>query len=151
MKLNIDNCCLLIIDLQEKLLSHIFNEEKIKEKWRLQPGRMLLIDLEKGSIITDEEIKKSLTEKYSYISIVEKNRVKLADLKGPKYVEPILSEKDNIVSGDHLTIKEIRFSTGFWVYARRYKIFNITYDNFRTRSYGVYGHGHAFSCIILKT
>ena len=30
MKLNIDNCCLLIIDLQEKLLPHIFNEEKIK-------------------------------------------------------------------------------------------------------------------------
>ena len=30
MKLNIDNCCLLIIDLQEKLLPHIFNKEKIK-------------------------------------------------------------------------------------------------------------------------
>ena len=30
MKLDIDNCCLLIIDLQEKLLPHIFNKEKIK-------------------------------------------------------------------------------------------------------------------------
>ena len=30
MKLNIDNCCLLIIALQEKLLPHIFNKEKIK-------------------------------------------------------------------------------------------------------------------------
>ena len=30
MKLNTDNCCLLIIDLQEKLLPHIFNKEKIK-------------------------------------------------------------------------------------------------------------------------
>ena len=30
MKLDIDNCCLLIIDLQEKLLPHIFNQEKIK-------------------------------------------------------------------------------------------------------------------------
>tara|TARA_B100000401_G_C52548036_1_gene597079 strand:- start:140 stop:691 length:552 start_codon:yes stop_codon:yes gene_type:complete len=30
MKLDINNCCLLIIDLQEKLLSHIFNKEKIK-------------------------------------------------------------------------------------------------------------------------
>ena len=73
-----------------------YPEDQIKEKWRLQPGRMLLIDLEKGSIITDEEIKNSLTEKYSYISIVEKNRVKLADLKGPKYVEPKLSEKDKL-------------------------------------------------------
>ena len=31
MLLNIDNCCLLIIDLQEKLLPHIFNKEKIKD------------------------------------------------------------------------------------------------------------------------
>jgi len=30
MKLDINNCCLLIIDLQEKLLPHIFNKEKIK-------------------------------------------------------------------------------------------------------------------------
>ncbi len=30
MKLDIDDCCLLIIDLQEKLLPHIFNKEKIK-------------------------------------------------------------------------------------------------------------------------
>ena len=32
-------------------------EEKIVKKWRLQPGRMLLIDLEKGRIVSDEEIK----------------------------------------------------------------------------------------------
>ncbi|TIO51955.1 MAG: glutamate synthase subunit alpha, partial [Mesorhizobium sp.] len=32
-------------------------EEKIVQKWRLQPGRMLLIDLAKGRIISDEEIK----------------------------------------------------------------------------------------------
>ena len=30
MKLDINNCCLLIIDLQEKLLPHIFNKEQIK-------------------------------------------------------------------------------------------------------------------------
>ena len=30
MKLDIKNCCLLIIDLQERLLPHIFNKEKIK-------------------------------------------------------------------------------------------------------------------------
>ena len=32
-------------------------EEKIVRKWRLQPGKMLLIDLEQGRIVEDEEIK----------------------------------------------------------------------------------------------
>ena len=31
-------------------------ESRIIHKWRLQPGRMLLIDLEKGRIIDDEEV-----------------------------------------------------------------------------------------------
>ncbi len=35
-------------------------EEKIKRKWRLQPGKMLLIDLEEGRIVEDEEIKAKL-------------------------------------------------------------------------------------------
>ena len=34
-------------------------EEKIVRKWRLQPGKMLLIDLEQGRIVEDEEIKRS--------------------------------------------------------------------------------------------
>ena len=35
-------------------------EERIVEKWRLQPGKMLLIDLEQGRIISDQEIKTEL-------------------------------------------------------------------------------------------
>ena len=35
-------------------------EEKIVKKWRLQPGKMLLIDLEQGRIIDDDEIKAQL-------------------------------------------------------------------------------------------
>src|SRR5690606_10614376 len=34
-----------------------FREEDIVRKWRLQPGRMLLIDLEQGRIVEDEELK----------------------------------------------------------------------------------------------
>jgi glutamate synthase (NADPH/NADH) large chain len=37
-------------------------EEKHRPKWRLQPGKMLLIDMEKGRIIEDEEIKSELAE-----------------------------------------------------------------------------------------
>ena len=36
-------------------------EETIVEKWRLQPGKMLLIDPEQGRIVSDDEIKQQLT------------------------------------------------------------------------------------------
>ena len=35
-------------------------EETIIQKWRLQPGKMLLVDLEKGRIISDDEVKDEL-------------------------------------------------------------------------------------------
>jgi glutamate synthase (NADPH/NADH) large chain len=56
-------------------------EEKIREKWRLQPGKMLLIDLEKGAIITDKELKDNLSNKYSYSSILNESNITLNDLK----------------------------------------------------------------------
>ena len=37
-------------------------EEMIVSKWRLQPGKMLLIDLEKGRIVSDDEIKSELAD-----------------------------------------------------------------------------------------
>ena len=57
---------------------------------------MLLIDLQKGSIITDEEVKKSLIEKHPYVSIVDQNRVKLDDLRKVEYEELNLSKKDKL-------------------------------------------------------
>ena len=57
-----------------------FPEEKIIKKWRLQPGKMLLIDLEEGRIIDDAEIKKSLAEAKPYKAWIEKTRYSLADL-----------------------------------------------------------------------
>ena len=33
-------------------------QEKIVKKWRLQPGKMLLVDLEHGRIVDDEELKR---------------------------------------------------------------------------------------------
>ncbi|TIQ92232.1 hypothetical protein, partial [Mesorhizobium sp.] len=41
-------------------------EERIVKKWRLQPGRMLLIDLEKGRIVSDEEIKSEIATRHPY-------------------------------------------------------------------------------------
>src|SRR5208337_1955426 len=55
-------------------------EEKITRKWRLQPGRMLLIDLEEGRIIDDDEIKRKLAAEHPYEAWLEATQFKLAEL-----------------------------------------------------------------------
>src|SRR5207248_2538755 len=35
-------------------------QEKIVKKWRLQPGKMLLVDIEHGRIVSDDELKRDL-------------------------------------------------------------------------------------------
>src|SRR5205085_201534 len=55
-------------------------EEKIVRKWRLQPGRMLLIDLEEGRIIDDAEIKQKLAADHPYESWLKETQWKLEDL-----------------------------------------------------------------------
>jgi glutamate synthase (NADPH/NADH) large chain len=58
-------------------------EEKIVRKWRLQPGKMLLIDMEAGRIIEDEEIKASLAEAAPYEHWLSETQFKLEDLSVP--------------------------------------------------------------------
>ena len=59
-------------------------EEKIIKKWRLQPGKMFLVDLEKGRIIEDEELKESLSSSKPYVEWMERIRVKLDDVESQK-------------------------------------------------------------------
>ena len=54
--------------------------EKIVRKGRLEPGKMFLVDLEKGQIIDDEELKNSLASAHPYGEWLEKYMVPLADL-----------------------------------------------------------------------
>jgi len=55
-------------------------EEKVVRKWRLQPGKMLLIDMELGRIIEDEEIKASLAEAEPYEHWLAETQFKLEEL-----------------------------------------------------------------------
>ena len=57
-----------------------FPEEKIIKKWRLQPGKMLLINLEEGRIIDDAEIKQSLAQAKPYKAWIDQSRYTLAAL-----------------------------------------------------------------------
>ena len=58
-------------------------EEKIIKKWRLQPGKMFLIDLEAGRIIDDKELKDTLANAKPYKAWIERIRIKLDDLPVP--------------------------------------------------------------------
>src|SRR6476469_10500804 len=58
-------------------------EENITRKWRLQPGKMLLIDLEEGRIIDDEEIKRKLAGKHPYAEWLKATQVQLEELPEP--------------------------------------------------------------------
>ena len=56
-------------------------ENKIVRKWRLQPGKMFLIDLEQGRMIDDAELKASLANSKPYKQWIENLRIKLNDLR----------------------------------------------------------------------
>ena len=58
-------------------------ENKIVKKWRLQPGKMFLIDLEQGRMIDDEEVKASLANAKPYMRWIEDLRIHLDDVKQP--------------------------------------------------------------------
>src|SRR5580704_9806380 len=58
-------------------------EEKIVRKWRLQPGKMLLIDLEEGRIIGDDEIKAKLAAEHPYEAWLKATQYKLSELPDP--------------------------------------------------------------------
>ncbi len=56
-------------------------ENKIVRKWRLQPGKMFLIDLEQGRMIDDEELKANLANSKPYKQWIENLRIKLDDVQ----------------------------------------------------------------------
>ncbi|HWD58440.1 MAG TPA: glutamate synthase central domain-containing protein, partial [Stellaceae bacterium] len=58
-------------------------EERITRKWRLQPGKMLLIDLEEGRIIGDDEIKAKLAAEHPYEAWLKQTQFKLSELPEP--------------------------------------------------------------------
>ncbi len=56
-------------------------EEKIVTKWRLQPGKMLLVDLEEGRLVPDEEVKTSLAKAHPYKEWLKRSQLVLEDLR----------------------------------------------------------------------
>ena len=68
-----------------------FPESEIVTKWRLQPGRMLLVDLMEGRIVSDEEMKAGLAAANPYREWLKRSQIVLEELKP---VEPRASRTD---------------------------------------------------------
>ncbi len=56
-------------------------EAAIRKKWRLQPGKMFLIDLEQGRIIEDEELKNDLSSRHNYQEWLDRTQIELGSLR----------------------------------------------------------------------
>ncbi len=69
-----------------------FDEKLVLRKGRLQPGKMLLIDTEKGKIITDDEIKQQIASRQPYGRWLENYKIRLSELAEPRLVFASLSE-----------------------------------------------------------
>jgi len=82
-------------------------EENIVRKWRLQPGKMLLIDMEEGRIIEDEEIKASLANAEPYAKWLEAAQYKLKDL------EVVEAEGPPALPNDPLTLLDRQQAFGY--------------------------------------
>ncbi|RLA06718.1 MAG: glutamate synthase large subunit [Gammaproteobacteria bacterium] len=78
-------------------------EENIIKKWRLQPGKMLLIDLEKHQIISDDDIKKEASLSHPYQQWLSEGQVKLSSLK------PESEQNTTIYDKQELLQKQIAF------------------------------------------
>ena len=70
----------LVVMGSEMGVLHDIPEEKIVKKWRLQPGKMFLIDMEQGRIIDDTEIKAELSARHPYQDWLDRTQIVLSQL-----------------------------------------------------------------------
>ena len=70
-------------------------EEKIVKKWRLQPGKMFLIDTEQGRIIDDAELKQQLAGAHPYQDWLDKTQIRLDEL--PADVAPMAPDAQTLL------------------------------------------------------
>jgi glutamate synthase (NADPH) large chain len=64
-------------------------EDQIATKWRLQPGKMLLVDLDEGRLIPDEELKSTLAKSHPYRQWLERTQIQVEELPPASDAAPI--------------------------------------------------------------
>jgi glutamate synthase (NADPH/NADH) large chain len=86
-----------------------FREEDIVRKWRLQPGKMLLIDLEQGRIVEDEELKAELANAEPYAKWLDQAQYNLKDLEAIESDRAAMHEEGISLRADNLLRRQQAF------------------------------------------
>ena len=66
-------------------------QNEIVKKWRLEPGKMFLIDLEQGRIVDDNEIKSTLADAHPYQEWLDEGQIKVCEMTTDVVLEVVLS------------------------------------------------------------
>ena len=70
------------------------DEEHILKKERLHPGKMLLVDLAKGAVLSDDEVKERYAGREPYGEWLDSNLLHLSDLHVPNQKVPALTGEE---------------------------------------------------------
>ncbi len=105
-------------------------EERIIKKWRLQPGKMFLIDLEQGRIIGDDELKAELAAARPYQDWLDQTQIRLSDL--PADISPMAPDPGTLLDAQQAfgyTQEDIKFLLTPMVVAGQEAIGSMGADN----------------------
>jgi glutamate synthase (NADPH/NADH) large chain len=69
-----------------------FDPAEIREKGRLKPGKIILVDVQEGKILRDDELKAQLASEHPYMDWIGKNMVSLEDIETGNFVAPGLGD-----------------------------------------------------------
>ncbi len=94
--------------------------EHIKEKGRLEPGRMFLVNFDEGRIVADEELKQDIAGKRPYGQWLQKQRMELGELRVPEGERDVFDDEiplENRAEDDRLTglrDHQLRITSSVW-------------------------------------
>lgn len=74
-----------------------FDPSEVKEKGRLRPGKMLIVDMEEGKVLHDAELKEQLASQFPYRDWLEKNRIKLDKISSGRKVKNEVDEMTRLL------------------------------------------------------
>lgn len=74
-----------------------FDASEIREKGRLRPGKMMMIDMEEGKIYHDAELKEALAAEFPYRDWLSRNRINLDSISSGRKVETSVEEYEKLL------------------------------------------------------
>src|SRR5206468_10342237 len=87
--------------------------DRVARKWRLQPGKIFLIDMAEGRIVDDSEIKQGLIDKRPWKRWIDEKMIDLDTLPDSKNIQP--PDHDTLLKRQHVfgyTAEEIKLLVG---------------------------------------